>query len=401
MDGLNLNKSVENFKDSTKEFTHNIEDLLEDFNYTKNIETAILPQKYMIDSLLTPEQIEKRDELFKQTFETGVEKLNLATDEVEKLSKDILNYTLDVTNQVYEEIGDKTPSFDYESIGKSASSGAAMGGGVGAAFGSFGGGVGAVPGGIAGAFTGAISGVTGEVARQIAIHNGASDAWANGIKFGVEVVTATGVSKIALKGAEKLVSTSGQALTTASETKAGEIVVKQYDDIARYSVDKIKTIGFEAKGIVNNLKIHEFVDGFGKPLFAKIDEVVDITRTIKMPYLGSHLDNTNAAGFLRDSSKFAKQYAENFSETLSKFNLERCQNGLAPIVDKQWLKFNPNHTTFIGQKLQHHHINNTNIAAYVPQGLHNGVKNHSLLHVDDMILGKEVVDLIKQQTGRS
>lgn len=124
-------------------------------------------------------------------------------------------------------------------------------------------------------------------------------------------------------------------------------------------------------------------------------------RTITMPYLGSNLDNTNAAGFLRDSSKFAKEYLKEFPETLSTNNKLRAALGKAPLVDKQWITFNPNHETFLGQTLHHHHINNTGIVGYLPEKLHNGSINKSAVHVDEMVFSDELISLIKNKLARS
>jgi hypothetical protein len=337
-----------------------------------------------------------------EPFDSAKGKINLTAEEAKKLSEDTWTYTIGVVSEVSKNLKEKTPKFDFKKIGESAAESAAAGGVVGAGVGALAGGAGIVPGGVAGAGIGAISGATGEVARQIAVHNGATEGLANGIKIGTEVGTGAGLAKVAQKTAEGLHVGGKEIASQVMETKSGEVVAKQYDEVARFSQDKIKTIGFEAKGLVKNLQTHEFVDGLGKPLLAKIEDVVDFSRTIKMPYLGSNISGTNAAGFERNSSKFAKMYAENYPETLSENNLARALEGKAPIVDMQWIKYNPNHKTFFGEKLQHHHINNTGSAAYVPFGLHSKEPNHTLLHVHNMELGQEMLNAAKNLIpGRS
>ena len=116
-----------------------------------------------------------------------------------------------------------------------------------------------------------------------------------------------------------------------------------------------------------------------------------------MPYLGSDKLNTNSAGYLRDPIKFGKSYLENFSETLSKANVARIENNLSPIVDKQWLKFNLKHKNFLGETLEHHHINNTDIAAYTPKTLHRIGSNKEAMHTDTMNILKETTEVIKQK----
>ena len=324
---------------------------------------------------------EKIHESFKNGYDSVADKTKETIDGADKLSADIFNYTQNLTSNVASELKEKTPKFDYETIGKSAAEGAKSGAVVGGGIGAFAGGVGAVPGGMVGGLSGGISGATSEVAYQVAKHYGASEGLASSIKFGTEVVMGLGAAKVGLASVGK------ETIESVGETKAGEIVAKQYDDVLRYSQDKIKTAGFEAKGLVNNLKTHEFIDGNGKVFVGKIDDIIDMSRTIKMPYIGSNLDNANSAGFLRDKVQFSKEYLEKYPETMSAINVDRIKNNLSPIVDNQWIKFNPNHKTFLGQTLEHHHISNTGIAAYVPQGLHRGVTNKDALHVDNMVLG--------------
>ena len=128
--------------------------------------------------------------------------------------------------------------------------------------------------------------------------------------------------------------------------------------------------------------MHDFVDGSGKVFNAKISEVVDLNRIIKMPYVGSIYKNANAVGYERDAIKFWKQYSTKYPEVLSKNNLNYIKSGKSPIVDNQWLKYNPNHKSFLGETLEHHHLNNTNIAVGIPKSLHRGQNNKELLHVD-------------------
>ncbi len=342
--------------------------------------------------LITPFSIplleeNKINELFKNGYDSALEKINGISEKTNDLYPDLLEYNKNLITNISQNLNEKTPSFDYKAIGEKAVNGVAAGTVVGAGLGSTAGGIGALPGALGGGLVGGISVITGEIARQIAKHNGASDGLASVIQFGTEVVTGLGAAKIAQKSLEGLSFVAKDAVVKVGETKAVEVVTKQYDDVLRYSQDKIKTIGYEAKGLVNNLKNHEFVDGTGKVFVGKIDDVIDMSRTINMPYIGSHLDNTNAAGFLRDKVKFGKEYLEKFPETMSVNNIEKIKNNLSPIVDEQWIKFNPNHKTFLGQTLEHHHINNAGTAAYIPRDLHRGTVNKDIIHVDNMAIG--------------
>jgi len=149
-----------------------------------------------------------------------------------------------------------------------------------------------------------------------------------------------------------------------------------------YLLDKTRSTIYTVKGFINDMKVHSFVDGRGKVFDAKISEIVDLNRVIKMPYIGSIYKNANAAGYERNAMKFWKQYSQKYPETLSNNNFKRIQLGQSPIVDMQWLKYNPKHKSFLGETLEHHHLNNTDITVGIPKSLHRGQKNKELMHVD-------------------
>jgi hypothetical protein len=152
-----------------------------------------------------------------------------------------------------------------------------------------------------------------------------------------------------------------------------------------YLLDKGRSTFYTIKGFMNDMKVHKFLDGKGKILNATISEVVDLKRVIKMPYIGSIYKNANAAGFKRDATEFWKKYRELYPETLSRNNKARLNvkpNSLSPIVDRQWIKFNPLHKSFLGEVLEHHHLNNTDITVAIPKSLHRGQNNKELMHVD-------------------
>ena len=149
-----------------------------------------------------------------------------------------------------------------------------------------------------------------------------------------------------------------------------------------YLLDKGRSTIYTVKGFINDMKVHSFVNGSGKVFDAKISEVVDLKRVIKMPYVGSIYKNANAAGYERDAIKFWKQYSTKYPEALSKNNVSFIKSGKSPIVDMQWLKYNTKHKSFFGETLEHHHLNNTDITVGIPKSLHRGQKNKELMHVD-------------------
>jgi len=341
--------------------------------------------------------LEEAKSTFKDSFEEGISSLKLTADETSTVSSEVFNATQESINTLTAKLGDKIPDFNYAVIGKSSAI-SAVAGGVG---GSLVGGIGAIPGTVAGGVGGAV----GEILGQVAKHNGASDGVAMTIQIGTELLTAGGIVKLAGKGIVNVAVANADEVAKITTTKGIDTISKSGGVIENTKVlvgDKIKTLGFEVKGLINDSKIHTTTDAHGKQFLAKTSELIDMERTIKMPYLGSNLKNqTNSAGFLRDYKQFGQDFLEEFPETMSKNNKIRIENGLSPITDKQFIKFNPNHKTFIGQTLEHHHINNTGSAGYIPTGLHRLGSNMEIMHVDNMDLIPEAMSVLKQKIIRS
>jgi len=185
-----------------------------------------------------------------------------------------------------------------------------------------------------------------------------------------------------------------------------ETLNQAFDDIWKdvekpvvFTKDKIKTVDFDTIGFLKNLKEHTFYTPDGKTFTAKIDEVIDFDRTITMPYARFEGRSVNSAGFLRDKDYFAKEYLEKYPETLSEYNKKLIEVGKSPVVDEVWIRYNPLHKHFMGEKLEHHHINNTDKAAYIPQSLHRGRINKDIMHVDNTSLISETYSLIRQNLG--
>lgn len=377
-----LMPSLEQTLDKTKEQAAKWEDTID------NIPMPDIEQYEM--------SLEEAQQAFTDTFEEGISGLKLTAEETSTVSNEVFNTTQESINELATKMGEKVPDFDYTEIGKSAAISAVAGG----AGGSLAGGIGAAPGAIGGG----IAGATGEILGQIAKYNGASDGLAMSIQIGTELFTFGGIVKLAGKGIAKVSVSSVDDVVVFANGKGIDTITKLGDIVDNTMIslgDKIKATGYEVKGFVNNNKIHQFTDGYGGQFPGEISDVIDMSRTIKMPYLGSNLNNTNAAGFLRDSSKFGRDFLEKFPETMSKNNTARIENGLSPITDKLFIKFNPNHKTFIGQTLEHHHINNTGSAGYIPTGLHRLGSNKEIMHVDNMNLLSESMSLAKNKILRS
>jgi RHS repeat-associated protein len=81
---------------------------------------------------------------------------------------------------------------------------------------------------------------------------------------------------------------------------------------------------------------------------------------------------TNAAGYPRNSVWFWEQVRNSRPEYFSEGNLERIQatSPRSPVVDEQWIKYHPQHQSFKGETLVHHHIGRGPIATAVPETIH-------------------------------
>ncbi|WPQ60127.1 RHS repeat-associated core domain-containing protein [Chitinophaga sancti] len=78
----------------------------------------------------------------------------------------------------------------------------------------------------------------------------------------------------------------------------------------------------------------------------------------------------NAAGFPRNSRWFWSKILEQHPEMFSQQNRMAIKAQRAPIVDEQWLTYNPAHAGYEGSKLVHHHIEQGNLAAAIPEKVH-------------------------------
>ena len=60
---------------------------------------------------------------------------------------------------------------------------------------------------------------------------------------------------------------------------------------------------------------------------------------------------------------------------LSEGNLAAILERDAPTVDAHWIKQFPEHQKFLGQKLEHHHLDHLHMAYPLPEKLHRGAGN--------------------------
>ncbi|MCB9251543.1 MAG: hypothetical protein H6605_03700 [Flavobacteriales bacterium] len=83
----------------------------------------------------------------------------------------------------------------------------------------------------------------------------------------------------------------------------------------------------------------------------------------------------NAAGFARNGNWYFKQLLEKMPYLFDEVNIDLIRNGLAPEVNETWIKYVPEHTGFVGDKLVHHHIDQQNMATALPEKVHKEYSN--------------------------
>lgn len=59
----------------------------------------------------------------------------------------------------------------------------------------------------------------------------------------------------------------------------------------------------------------------------------------------------------------------------SQGNVDRIKRGRSPIVNSQWIKYNEGHSSYRGDKLIHHHIDQGRFAVGIPETAHNEFTN--------------------------
>jgi hypothetical protein len=79
---------------------------------------------------------------------------------------------------------------------------------------------------------------------------------------------------------------------------------------------------------------------------------------------------TNAAGFPRNGPWFWRKLLQAHPEMFSDVNRRAIGKSRAPSVDELWVKYNPEHSSFAGDKLIHHHIDQGSTASAIPELIH-------------------------------
>ena len=87
--------------------------------------------------------------------------------------------------------------------------------------------------------------------------------------------------------------------------------------------------------------------------------------------VGAGTGATNAFGFPRDGNAYFTELLRTNPQMFSTKNqLLITQEKIAPVVDAQWIAYNPSHQAFTGQALVHHHWMQGNMAVAIPAQVH-------------------------------
>ncbi len=146
------------------------------------------------------------------------------------------------------------------------------------------------------------------------------------------------------------------------------------------------------KNLPNKFKSFKFVGKDGKSIGSyRIKDLYRPEDIVKMPYEGikginkaKNATDTTYRGYKRDAKYFWQEFSKNAkaSEALSKINRKLISKGKSPKVDKQWIKYHPNHEKFLRDTLEHHHINHGSDAVPLPRSLHRAAGNKQILHTE-------------------
>jgi hypothetical protein len=91
-------------------------------------------------------------------------------------------------------------------------------------------------------------------------------------------------------------------------------------------------------------------------------------------------DSYTAKGAPRNKDQFWKLWSEKYPETLSGENLIKIKKNRSPKVDSHWAKHFPEHQSYLGQVLEHHHIDHGNLVTALPHTLHSKAPGRSMFH---------------------
>ena len=201
----------------------------------------------------------------------------------------------------------------------------------------------------------------------------------NGVIITTAVVATAVVTYYATKDSQTVQNAQAAVInglsTAARVTASGGIYIAKR---LRYAPKSLKA-GFS--GTLKSLKHFDIYKNGVKIGTAKLKDLYKKKNIIKMPF-ASHKSNKDltARGFLRDKNFFWNAYKKLDKNGLSQNNINRINAGKSPIVDKKWIEVYKTHKDFIGETLEHHHLNHGSKAIAIPTTLHRGATNSAMWH---------------------
>jgi len=117
---------------------------------------------------------------------------------------------------------------------------------------------------------------------------------------------------------------------------------------------------------------------FGAKGARLIDDLLELLSKFKKTDNAPISSLKTALGYNRNGPWFWRQMAKEAPEMFSPQNMRLIKAGKSPIVDSTWIKYNPTHQSFLGEKLIHHHIDQLNWATGLPESIH--IKLDNILH---------------------
>jgi hypothetical protein len=94
----------------------------------------------------------------------------------------------------------------------------------------------------------------------------------------------------------------------------------------------------------------------------------------------------NAAGYPQNGRWYFRQLSESRPDLFSPANRALIAGGRAPRVDETWVRGIPEHASFLGEKLIHHHVLQGPQAVPIPEAIHTGFSSSLHIGVPNMPL---------------
>lgn len=92
---------------------------------------------------------------------------------------------------------------------------------------------------------------------------------------------------------------------------------------------------------------------------------------VDMPWVGTAPNiQSSELGYLRDSHYFWERFQADYPHLISPANAQRIAGDRAPVVDEVWTRYHPEHSSYMNQTLEHHHVGQGSRAVPMPERLH-------------------------------